>query len=81
MASASRPRRWSAGLVSSRMFQIATLKGAQPGHTLILIGETKGHLGASLYAREILGLKGEDLGPPPPVDLETRNAMQTLFDH
>ncbi|MEO0815834.1 MAG: phosphoribosylformylglycinamidine synthase subunit PurL [Pseudomonadota bacterium] len=56
--------------------KIATLKGAQPGDTLILIGETKGHLGASLYAREILGLEGEALGPPPTVDLETekRNA-------
>ena len=41
-----------------------------------MIGETKGHLGASLYAREILGLEGEALGPPPPVDLavEQRNA-------
>jgi phosphoribosylformylglycinamidine synthase subunit PurL len=37
-----------------------------PGGTLILIGETKGHLGASLYLREILG--SED-GAPPPVDL------------
>lgn len=56
--------------------KVATLKGAQPGDTLILIGETKGHLGASLYAREILGLDGEDAGPPPPVDLATekRNA-------
>ena len=55
---------------------IATLKGAQPGDVLILIGETKGHLGASLYAREILGLDGEEAGPPPPMDLETekRNA-------
>lgn len=50
--------------------KVATLKGAQPGDVLILIGETKGHLGASLYAREWLGLKGEELGPPPPVDLE-----------
>ena len=49
--------------------KIATLKGAQPGDVLILIGETQGHLGASLYAREWLGLKGEKLGPPPPVDL------------
>ncbi|WP_084420111.1 phosphoribosylformylglycinamidine synthase subunit PurL [Henriciella litoralis] len=49
--------------------KIATLKGAQEGDVLILIGETKGHLGASLYAREWLGLKGEELGPPPPVDL------------
>ena len=43
---------------------------------LILIGETKGHLGASLYAREIMGREGGALGPPPPVDLavEKRNA-------
>ena len=56
--------------------KIATLKGAQPGDLLILIGETTGHLGASLYAREWLGLKGEALGPPPPVDLDVakRNA-------
>ena len=56
--------------------KVATLKGAQPGDVLILIGETKGHLGASLYAREILGLKGDEAGPPPPVDLEVekRNA-------
>ncbi|MEL7452007.1 MAG: phosphoribosylformylglycinamidine synthase subunit PurL, partial [Pseudomonadota bacterium] len=50
--------------------KIATLKGAQPGDTLILIGETEGHLGASLYAREILGLQDEAAGPPPAVDLE-----------
>jgi len=36
------------------------------GEVLILIGETKGHLGQSLYLRELLGR--ED-GPPPPVDL------------
>jgi phosphoribosylformylglycinamidine synthase subunit PurL len=56
--------------------KIATLKGAQPGDVLILIGETKGHMGASLYAREWLDLKGEALGAPPPVDLgtEIRNA-------
>ncbi|HKT16522.1 MAG TPA: phosphoribosylformylglycinamidine synthase subunit PurL [Stellaceae bacterium] len=42
------------------------------GETLLLIGETKGHLGASLYLREVLGR--ED-GAPPPVDLaaERRN--------
>ena len=40
--------------------------------TIVLIGETKGHLGASLYLREIAGR--ED-GAPPPVDLaaERRN--------
>jgi phosphoribosylformylglycinamidine synthase len=36
------------------------------GEVLILIGETRGHLGQSLYLRELLGR--ED-GPPPPVDL------------
>jgi phosphoribosylformylglycinamidine synthase len=44
----------------------------RPGETLLLVGETKGHLGASLYLREVLGF--ED-GAPPPVDLaaERRN--------
>jgi phosphoribosylformylglycinamidine synthase len=36
------------------------------GNALILIGETKGHLGASLYLREI---EGREDGAPPPVDL------------
>ena len=42
------------------------------GDVLILIGETRGHLGASLYLREI---EGRETGAPPPVDLaaERRN--------
>ena len=42
------------------------------GEILILIGETRGHLGASLYLREIVGAEA---GAPPPVDLaaERRN--------
>ena len=42
------------------------------GDSLILIGETTGHLGASLYLREI---EGSEAGSPPPVDLtaERRN--------
>ncbi|MFL7899859.1 phosphoribosylformylglycinamidine synthase subunit PurL [Azospirillum argentinense] len=42
------------------------------GDTILLVGEGAGHLGQSLYLREILGR--ED-GPPPPVDLavERRN--------
>ena len=42
------------------------------GESLILIGETRGHLGASVYLREIAG---SESGPPPPVDLaaERRN--------
>jgi phosphoribosylformylglycinamidine synthase II len=56
--------------------KVATLRGAQAGDVLILVGETKGHLGASLYAREWLGLDGAAAGSPPPVDLEVekRNA-------
>ncbi len=38
---------------------------------IILIGETKGHLGASLYLREILG---REEGAPPPVDLKAERA-------
>ncbi|MGH6660629.1 MAG: AIR synthase related protein, partial [Rhodospirillales bacterium] len=42
------------------------------GETIVLVGATKGHLGQSLYLREITGR--ED-GAPPPVDLaaERRN--------
>jgi phosphoribosylformylglycinamidine synthase len=44
----------------------------QDGNYLILIGETRGHLGCSLYLQEI---EGSETGPPPPVDLnaERRN--------
>ena len=40
--------------------------------TIVLVGETQGHLGQSLYLREI---EGREDGPPPPVDLaaEKRN--------
>jgi len=42
------------------------------GDAVILIGDTSGHLGASLYLGEI---EGREAGPPPPVDLaaERRN--------
>jgi phosphoribosylformylglycinamidine synthase len=36
------------------------------GHHILLIGHTPGHLGSSLYLREVLG---KEEGPPPPVDL------------
>ncbi len=63
------------GLIED-LSHFATISGAQAGDVLILTGETRGHLGASLYAREILGLEGAAAGAPPPVDLETekRNA-------
>ncbi|MBV9828281.1 MAG: phosphoribosylformylglycinamidine synthase subunit PurL [Alphaproteobacteria bacterium] len=53
------------GLISdvSRATGIA-LRGE--GNAVILVGETRGHLGSSLYLREI---EGREDGPPPPVDL------------
>ena len=57
------------GLISD-LDKTSTLAGAKAGDKLVLIGNLKGHLGASLYARECLGLRGAALGAPPPVDLE-----------
>ncbi|HTO83487.1 MAG TPA: AIR synthase-related protein, partial [Methylomirabilota bacterium] len=60
----------------------ASLAFKAAGETIILIGETRGHLGSSLYLREIHGC--ED-GPPPPVDLpaERRSGdlVRKLIDH
>ncbi len=55
------------GLIPNLDF-FSTLKGAKEGDTLILIGETTGWLGASVYLSEIMSR--ED-GAPPPVDLQT----------
>ena len=57
-------------LVDSR--KRAAFSHMKAGDSLILIGETLGELGASMYLREVLGR--ED-GAPPPVDLavERRN--------
>ena len=50
----------------------ASLAFQAAGEAILLIGETAGHLGASLYLREI---EGREEGAPPPVDLaaEKRN--------
>ena len=57
--------------------QIATLKGAQTGDAAFLIGAAGSELGASLYARTILGLKGDDLGTSPAVDLKETVRIST----
>jgi phosphoribosylformylglycinamidine synthase len=46
----------------------ATTAFKAAGEALVLIGETRGHLGQSLYLRQI---EGRDRGTPPPVDLAT----------
>ncbi len=63
------------GLIEN-LDHIATLKGAQAGDQLLLVGDTTGHLGASAYARVVLGLDGVAAGSAPRVDLtlEKRNA-------
>jgi phosphoribosylformylglycinamidine synthase len=50
----------------------AGFAGMRAGDRLLLVGETRGELGASLYLRELFG---RETGAPPPVDLaaERRN--------
>jgi phosphoribosylformylglycinamidine synthase subunit PurL len=48
--------------------RMATIAFKREGESIILVGETKGHLGQSLYVREI---EGREEGTPPPVDLAT----------
>ncbi|HEY0105377.1 MAG TPA: phosphoribosylformylglycinamidine synthase subunit PurL, partial [Rhizomicrobium sp.] len=52
--------------------RMATLAFKAAGDTILLLGETRGHLGQSIYLREI---EGREEGAPPPVDLaaEKRN--------
>ncbi|MFQ5764360.1 MAG: phosphoribosylformylglycinamidine synthase subunit PurL [Rhodospirillales bacterium] len=45
------------------------------GEAIVLIGETRGHLGRSLYLREVEGLND---GPPPPVDLDAEKRTGDL---
>ncbi|SNS77760.1 MULTISPECIES: phosphoribosylformylglycinamidine synthase subunit PurL [unclassified Azospirillum] len=45
------------------------------GDVILLVGETEGHLGQSLYLREILGLEA---GPAPAVDLEAEKRHGTF---
>ncbi|HST36754.1 MAG TPA: phosphoribosylformylglycinamidine synthase subunit PurL, partial [Allosphingosinicella sp.] len=40
-----------------------------PGDVIVTIGDRHGHLGQSLWLRELHGIEGREAGPPPPVDL------------
>src|ERR1700727_1844019 len=46
--------------------KMATVAFKRAGDVIILIGETRGHLGQSIYLREI---EDKEEGAPPPVDL------------
>jgi phosphoribosylformylglycinamidine synthase II len=52
--------------ILSNLDRMATIALKREGDVLILIGRTLGHLGQSLYLREV---EGREEGPPPPVVL------------
>ncbi|MSO73897.1 MAG: phosphoribosylformylglycinamidine synthase subunit PurL [Alphaproteobacteria bacterium] len=52
--------------------RMATLGFKTENEAILILGETRGHLGASLYLRDVLGC--ED-GPPPPVDLSAERRI------
>jgi phosphoribosylformylglycinamidine synthase II len=47
--------------------KMTTLAFKLPGEAILLVGKTNGHLGQSVYLRDICG---QEAGPPPPVDLK-----------
>ena len=59
----------------------ADFSGAREGDSLVLVGDTRGELGASLYLREVLG---REEGAPPPVNLalerRTGDAVRGLIE-
>lgn len=61
--------------------RMATLAFKLPGEAILLIGRTNGHLGQSVYLRDICG---QEAGPPPPVDLKAEktngDAVRMLID-
>lgn len=48
--------------------KMTTVRFKAPGEAIFVIGKNNGHLGQSLWLREI---HGREEGPPPPVDLDT----------
>lgn len=50
---------------------MTTLAFKLPGEAILLVGKTNGHLGQSVYLRDICG---QEAGPPPPVDLKVERA-------
>ena len=61
--------------VISDVAKSITMSGAEAGDELIILGVTRGHLGQSLYLRDLFGL---EVGPPPPVDLGAERVVGEL---
>jgi phosphoribosylformylglycinamidine synthase subunit PurL len=56
--------------------RFASLAFKQAGEVIVLVGETRGHLGQSIWLKEVLG---REEGAPPPVDLvQERKVGDTL---
>ena len=68
-----RPRRSAASALSRISPKRVGLAFRAPGEKILLIGETEGWLGQSIYLREILG---REEGAPPPVDLAQERAQR-----
>lgn len=58
------------GLIEN-LDHVATLKGAKAGDKIYRLGGKAHHMGASLYARVILGLDGAAAGAAPQVNLDS----------
>jgi phosphoribosylformylglycinamidine synthase subunit PurL len=54
---------------------MATMAFKAPGDAIVVLGETRGHLGQSLYLREFLS---REQGAPPPVDLDAERLTGDL---
>jgi len=50
--------------------RMASVAFKREGDEILLLGEKKGHMGQSVYLREIEGLTGEKAGACPPIDLK-----------
>ena len=56
----------------------ATPAFKQAGDVILVVGVRGGHLGQSLWLREVHGREGVDAGPPPPVDLDAERRAGDL---
>jgi phosphoribosylformylglycinamidine synthase subunit PurL len=59
----------------------ATIAFKQPGDVILLVGNRTGHLGQSLWLRELHGIEGREAGPPPPIDLAAERRAGELIRH
>jgi phosphoribosylformylglycinamidine synthase len=57
----------------------ATIAFKGIGDIILAVGARGGHLGQSLWLREVHGLDGRDAGPPPPVDLAAEKKTGELI--